>query len=316
MKFKHLLLYALCSLIIVSCQKGGSGDNFTFTPPIVTVADTSGTGTNTPPATIVVGADAQPANGDNSNLLFGNPSAAATDIVVNKDNYLINQGYYVESYNSTKAEPNWVSWHLDASNITSAAGRQNSFAPYGGLPSAFYQVQSTSFSGSGFDRGHNCPSGDRTSSISANDATFLMTNMIPQAPKNNQGTWGNFEGYLRTLVTQGNEVYIIMGNYGSGGVGSVSTAVVTSINNAKVNVPSNVWKVAVVLPVGNGDLARVTAATRVITIDTPNIQAINADWKQYITTMASVEKATGLNLLSLLSPTIHDAIKVKVDPGS
>ncbi|WP_255412675.1 DNA/RNA non-specific endonuclease [Chitinophaga sp. S165] len=38
------------------------------------------------------------------------------------------------------------------------------------------------------DRGHNCPSADRTSTT-ANSSTFLMTNMIPQAPQNNQQTW-------------------------------------------------------------------------------------------------------------------------------
>jgi endonuclease G len=38
--------------------------------------------------------------------------------------------------------------------------------------------------------------------------------MIPQAPVNNQQTWANLEAYGRTLVSQGYEVYIIMGCYG------------------------------------------------------------------------------------------------------
>ena len=50
---------------------------------------------------------------------------------------------------------------------------------------------STSYSGSGFDRGHNCPSADRTGSTADNTATFLMTNMMPQAPTNNQQTWAH-----------------------------------------------------------------------------------------------------------------------------
>jgi len=317
MKFKHLLIYSLSAVVFVSCSKN-EGNNFTFTPPVIPVADTTGSSTATPPATITVGQDAPPANGDNSNLLFGNPSGAATDIVVNKDNYLINQGYYVESYNSTKAEPNWVSWHLDATNTTSAAGRQDSFAPFGGLPTSFYQVQSNSYSGSGFDRGHNCPSADRTSSIAANNATFLMTNMIPQAPKNNQGTWGNFENYLRTLTSSGKEVYIIMGSYGSGGVGSLSSAIVTTINGGKVAVPANVWKVAVVLSVGDGDLTRaaVTSNVRVIAINTPNNNnTIVSDWKQYIVTIRDIETATGYNLLSVLPQTVQDVLETKKDPG-
>jgi endonuclease G len=35
-----------------------------------------------------------------------------------------------------------------------------------------------------------------------------MTNIIPQAPKNNQITWPALENYSRTLATAGNELSI------------------------------------------------------------------------------------------------------------
>ncbi len=260
------------------------------------------------------GTDLPPATGDNSNLLMGNPSGAQATLVMG-DNYLIDQGYYVESYNATRGEPNWVSWHLDASNTTNATDRLNNFAAWSALPSGFYAVQSNSYSGSGFDRGHNCPSADRTSSVAANSATFLMTNMIPQAPQNNQQTWNGLESYLRLQTLEGNEVYIIMGSYGIGGVGSLSTTAVTSINGGHVNVPSNVWKVAVIIPVGNGDIARTTATTRVIAVNTPNINSINTNWTKYIVTVRDIEKATGYNLLSALPQTVQDAVETVADSG-
>jgi endonuclease G len=133
----------------------------------------------------------------------------------------------------------------------------DNFAGWSGLPATWYQVESNSYSGSGFDRGHNCPSADRTSSTGANASTFLMTNMIPQAPQNNQQTWANLENYLREQVAAGNEVYIIMGSYGTGGTGSISTA--NTINNGHVNVPSNVWKDAQIIQKRDGDNATVTA---------------------------------------------------------
>ncbi|MVN22970.1 DNA/RNA non-specific endonuclease [Mucilaginibacter arboris] len=278
--------------------------------------DTTGTGSVTPGrGTPTAGADAPPVSGDNSNLLMGNPSGAQATVVT-PENYLIDQHYYIESYSMSRAEPNWVSWHLDASNFTGAVTRQDNFAAFNGLPTGWYQVQNNSYTGSGFDRGHNCPSGDRTSSTDANSATFLMTNMIPQAPQNNQQTWENLESYLRTQVLSGNEVYIIMGSYGSGGVGSASSNVVTTINGGKVNVPSNVWKVAVILPTGNGDLSRVTSSTRVIAVNTPNINSINSDWKQYIVTVRDIETATGYNLLSALPQAVQDAIETKKDSGN
>jgi len=174
-------------------------------------------------------------------------------------------------------------------------------------------VQSNGYSGSGFDRGHNCPSGDRTSSIDANDATFLMTNMIPQAPQNNEQTWANLENYLRTQVTAGNEVYIIMGSYGTGGTGSTGTA--NSVDAGHVNVPSNVWKVAVIIPVGNNDLSRVTTTTRVIAVNTPNINTINSDWTQYITTVSAIETASGVSLLTALPSNVRTALEAEKDSG-
>jgi endonuclease G len=272
----------------------------------------NGPGSTAPAAErgVTLGNDVPPTSGDNSNLLFGNPSGAQPTVVM-QDNYLIDQGYYTESYSSSRGTPNWVSWHLDATNTTNAAPRVDNFAGFIGLPNTFYHVESNSYSGSGFDRGHNCPSADRTSSANANAATFLMTNMIPQAPNNNQQTWANMENDLRKLVDAGNEVYVIMGSYGIGGTGSKGA--VSKINNDKVTVPSNVWKIAVIVPKGDGDVNRVTTSTRVIAVNTPNINTTNSDWKQYRVTVRDIETATGYNLLSNLPQNVQDAVETKKD---
>lgn len=290
----------------------GTGDpGITLTDP-TTGPDTTATGSASAPRGITIGSDASPTSGDNSNLLLGNPSDATASIAV-MDNYLIDQGYYVESYSATKGEPNWVSWHLDASNITNATDRLDDFAAFSGLPQSFFAVQSNGYSGSGFDRGHNCPSADRTSSTNANSATFLMTNMIPQAPNNNEQTWANLENYIREQIVQGNEAYIIMGSYGTGGTGSKGSA--SSVDGGHVNVPSNVWKIAVIIPAGNGDVSRITSGTRVIAVNTPNINSINSDWSQYIVTVKDIETATGYNLLSALPANVKSALETKKDGG-
>lgn len=290
--------------------KGAGDPGVVIGIPDSSPADTTATGTSSTPRGVTAGTDAQPATGDNSNMLFGNPSNASSTAT---DNFFIDQKYYVESYSSTRAIPNWVSWHIDASTINGTAKRQDDFAGFTGLPLEAYQVQSNSYSGSGFDRGHNCPSADRTSSTAANSATFLMTNMIPQAPQNNQQTWGNLENYLRTLVVSGNEVYIIMGSYGTGGVGSKGSF--STINNGKVTVPAQVWKIAVIIPAGDGDLNRVAATTRVIAINTPNNNTIDPDWKKYMVTVRDIEKATGYNLLSSLPQGVQDVVELKKDSG-
>lgn len=246
---------------------------------------------------------------DDDNLLMGNPSNATAD-VANFSNYLMVRTYYTSSYHRDRGTPNWVSWHIKAADLGSI-DRQDDFRADASLPSGWYQVQSTSYSGSGFDRGHNCPSADRTSTTAANSSTFLMTNMIPQAPNNNQQTWANMENYIRSLVTAGNEVYVIMGSYGTGGTGSSGT--VNTIDNGHVTVPNHIWKVVVVLPSGNGDLSRVSTSTRIIAVNTPNINTVNSDWKTYRTSVDAIESATGYNLLSSVSTSIQSVIEAKVD---
>jgi endonuclease G len=247
---------------------------------------------------------------DGDHIAMGNPSGATTNIA-NENNYLMEKAQFKLSYNRSKATPNWVSWHLDPTWIGTAT-RQDDFRADTTLPAGWYQVGSTSYSGSGFDRGHNCPSADRTSSVAANSETFLMTNMIPQAPVNNQQTWANLEAYGRTLVSQGYEVYIIMGCYGAGGTGSAGSA--TTINNGNITVPSNIWKVLVILPQGTYDVSRVTTGTRVIAVNTPNINTTGA-WGTYRTSVDAIEAATGYDLLSNLSTSIQASIEANVDNG-
>jgi endonuclease G len=137
-----------------------------------------------------------------------------------------------------------------------------------------------------------------------------MTNMIPQAPNNNQQAWATLESFLRAEVQKGNEVYTIMGSYGKGGFGTKGFA--ETINLGKVVVPNRVWKVAIILPSGNGDLARINSDTRILAIDTPNENTIDADWKKYITTVDAIEKATKYDLLSALPLNIQKALQAKI----
>ncbi len=244
-------------------------------------------------------------------LALGNPSGAVASLT-SPTNYLLTKPQYVLSYNRDQGKPNWVSWHLDQDDLGGAA-RQDDFRADESLPSDWYQVKTSDYSGSGFDRGHNCPSADRTASEADNSATFLMSNMMPQAPQNNQQTWANLEDYCRTLVRAGNELYIICGSYGRGGTGSEGRY--TTIASGRVTVPARCWKVVVVLPTGSDDLRRVTSSTRVIAINTPNTITIDAAWGGYRTSVDDIEKATGLDLLSALPMGLQTTLEASTDKG-
>jgi len=245
-------------------------------------------------------------------LLMGNPSGATTD-VSNPFNYLLLKPQYVMSYHRDRGIPNWVSWHLDSTWIGSAP-RQNDFRPDPSLPEGWYRVTQFDYSGSGFDRGHHTPSADRTRSIPDNSATFFMTNMMPQAPANNQGPWEQLESHCRTLVGQGNELYIIMGGSGTGGSGS-NGGVTTTIAGGKVTVPAYTWKVILVIPNGENDLQRVNKLTRTIAVIMPNRQdiGINTPWRNFRVNVKAVEALTGYDFFSNVRPQIRRIIKNRTD---
>lgn len=234
-------------------------------------------------------------------LTMGNPSNAITN-VAQPNNYLMEKPQYAMSYSRDNGGPNWVSWHLDTSWLGSTP-RQDDFRADTTLPTGWYRVQATDYSGSGFDRGHMCPSADRTVTVTANSATFLMSNMIPQLPANNQGVWANLENYSRTLVSQGNELYIISGGQG----------LQFFIANGHVAVPAQTWKVIIVLPAGSNDVSRVTTSTRTIAVVIPNSGTINSDWRTYRVSVDQVEAITGFDFFSNVSSGIQAVIEGQVD---
>ena len=165
------------------------------------------------------------------------------------------------SYNRDLGRPNWVSWHL-SDEWTGTLDRVDTFRPDPAGAADWYRVQSFDFSGSGFDRGHMTPNADRDkeTSIPINQATFLMSNMVAQAPDNNQGPWAAFEATCGLLPTTGaNEIYIVAGRAGSA-VPAATGGVTMTLANGHVTVPTSTWKVALVLPKDTSDpLSRATA---------------------------------------------------------
>jgi DNA/RNA endonuclease G (NUC1) len=224
-------------------------------------------------------------------LLFGNPTYA-TAAVTNENNYLMVKPQYTLSYNRSRNEANWVAWRLDTSWI-GTTGRVGDFAPDTTLPAEWYQVTPDDYTDPRFDRGHMTPSGDRTTTFENNQATFLMTNILPQLSANNQGPWADLEVYSRTLAQGGNELYII-----SGGVGNIGTVGATA---NRVVIPEFTWKVVLVLPNGTDDLRRVTRTTRVFGVIMSNVPGTisqSATWRNFRVTVDQVEALTGYNFFS------------------
>ncbi|MBN9298954.1 MAG: DNA/RNA non-specific endonuclease [Filimonas sp.] len=259
---------------------------------------------------------------DNNNLLLGNPTTANAIL---EEDFLIDQYFYIESYSKSRAIPNWTSWHLQSEDYNGTAKRQDDFRPYTGLPAGWYAVGAGDFNyaSNGFDRGHNCPSGDRTSSVAANSSTFYMTNMIPQASSLNQVPWSNLEDFIRSTLGSSKEAFVVMGSYGKGGTGSGQTGVKETIDNAgKIVVPRKVWKIVVIIDKQDGDLARIHSNnTTVIAVDMPNRNELYTGsgkataWRGYLTSVKNLEDSVKANTSFAnfdLMRNINDSIKVKL----
>jgi endonuclease G, mitochondrial len=241
---------------------------------------------------------ATPAEAQAVYLAFGNPSNASA---ADPNNFLLVNNHMAISYNRDRTIPNWVAWRITRADLGNLE-RIDAFRPDDRLPKGWTRVTPSDYTGSGFDRGHIAPNADRYSSREAADSTFLMTNMTPQTPDLNRGPWEKLESYLRTLVTRGSDVYIYAGVYGERG----------KIKN-KVTIPSNNWKIAVVLPAG-APVSAVNDATRVIAVDMPNVKGIkNADWQMYRTNVRDIETKTGYNFFSNLPQNLQDALEIKID---
>lgn len=233
-----------------------------------------------------------------THFALGNPSNAVADSS-QRENFLITRPQYTLSYNDKKRHANWVSWHLCARDLGNI--ERGRFQPDSSLPNGFYPVTPAAYTNSGYDRGHLCPSGDRTDTVENNNATFLMTNIFPQTGDNNQGPWRVLEDYCRSLTEHGNELYIIAGGSGKREV----------LSKGNVNVPKNTWKIVVILPEADGDdLKRMNRTTRVIAVLMPNVEGIKGnDWRRYQVSVERIERETGYRFLTNLPADVQSALK-------
>ncbi|HEX7653333.1 MAG TPA: DNA/RNA non-specific endonuclease [Verrucomicrobiae bacterium] len=238
-------------------------------------------------------------------LQLGNPSNASTN-AASTNNYLIQRTVEAIGYSGYDCEPLWASWDLTSSDV-GGSGRNSSFYTDTNLPATVYWVKTGDYTGSGFDRGHMCPSADRTDTTNDNKLVFYMSNIVPQTPDNNEGIWANFEGDCRTIASAGNELLIQCGPSGFG---------TTKINtNGPVYVPGYTWKVVTIVPTGSGTLlSRLTATNRVIAINVPNIAGIaSVPWSNYVVSANVIQTNTGFKFFSAVATNIAEVLRAKVD---
>lgn len=218
------------------------------------------------------------------------------------DDYIIKRNQYCISYNYKRNEPNWVSYELNSDWYGDVARYKGNFISDTSLPSPWYRVKHSDYTNSGFDRGHLVRSEERTKTEDDNKSTFLLSNIIPQAPDLNQGPWLKLEYYCEDLCKKENkELFVICG-----GIYSSNTTI-----GPGINVPDSCFKIVIVLEKGQG-LQNITSITPIIAVKMPNIQGIRAvAWETYNSTIDDIEASTGYDFINYVPKGVQQIIEAQ-----
>lgn len=115
---------------------------------------------------------------------------------------------YSLEWDGSKKANRWTCYEMYAGNMAQNVKRMDDFREDSVIPAA-YRTTLTDYSGSGYSRGHLCPSADRLCSQEQNGQTFLLSNMQPQIQEHNGGVWGDLENKVRTYADKCDTLYIV-----------------------------------------------------------------------------------------------------------
>lgn len=122
---------------------------------------------------------------------------------------VVRHGHYTLSYSEAHEQAQWVAYSLRREHLTDHERERPFFIedPKVGSGSADWR----NYRGSGYDRGHLCPAGDRRFSKEAYDETFYTSNISPQDRDFNAGIWNRLEQQVRQWCRKHGDLIVVTG---------------------------------------------------------------------------------------------------------
>ena len=208
---------------------------------------------------------------------------------------------YVLCYDVDRKVALWASYRLEAADVVEAQ-RVNAFRTDPRLP-IDQNPTCDDYAGSGFDRGHMVPRSDMNRSLVAMVNTFFLTNMTPQHPNVNQGTWARLEDWVRAWAQHFGAVHVISGSVFDDDDNEVPDDVgdaQLSQDSAGAAVPSHYYKVILREQPG-GQFEAITLLIPNLAQGVPGRTASDPTKDQYlrqrIRALGEIRRRTGLDLL-------------------
>ena len=148
---------------------------------------------------------------------------------------LIRHDHFLLGYSEPHEQAAWVAYSLLPAHLTYEDRERPYFVedPKVTTKSADWR----NYRGSGYDRGHLCPAGDRRYSESAYNQTFYTSNISPQDPEFNAGIWNDLELQVRRGCKRYGPLYVITGGVLEDGL--------EGIGDEDVRVPRSFYKVVI-----------------------------------------------------------------------
>ena len=185
---------------------------------------------------------------------------------------------YVEQYEI----PEWVSYELTVDMLNMKKfPRDQDFDPDPAITTGSGHYHD--YKGSGYSRGHLVPAGDMSWNKQAMDATFLVSNIAPMTFNFNNGVWNELEQNVRDWARKHKKIIVVTGPLFKDAMGS--------IGENEVLVPRYFFK-AIFTTEEN--------EPKVIGFILEQTHEEYEKLEQYIVSIDSIEKASGIDLFSNL----------------
>ena len=143
-------------------------------------------------------------------FVSGQPPTLLNPRMAQRTTPLCNAAYAVLASGITRG-PLWSAEYLTAQDLVQARDlpREGRFYEDDRLPPED-RATLADYTRSGYDRGHMTPSGDMPSA-EAQQQSFALSNVVPQAPHLNRDTWEGIESAMRKLAENEGELYVVTG---------------------------------------------------------------------------------------------------------
>ncbi|MFN7920355.1 MAG: DNA/RNA non-specific endonuclease [Bryobacteraceae bacterium] len=227
-------------------------------------------------------------------LLLAGPADLGLPACSGPAEELANRTAFVLCHSADRKTAVWTVYELRSAIQTPAAARPKHFRRDTAL--ATPGAADSDYRNSGWVRGHLVPAADLSGEQALRDS-FLLSNAVPQDGSLNSGKWRLLEDRVRSLAAEADFVIVFTGPV------FCSDSVRIGVNN--VAVPCALFKVAVA-----SRNAHLTAYAAIL----PNTGNPTESLRSFYTSVAEVERQTGLDFLSALPAKEKAALEASVEP--